>query len=756
MTTAHLDRVTGALAAIFWRRDAYVIGRLDDGTSVKGHLPGAQIGMGYELHGSWEEHERFGRQFKFESARSILPRTPEAIRRYLEENCRWIGPSVSEAIIEAYGGDSLDVLKRSPERVSSEIRGITAERASDIAARLREIEEEEALELDLNQCLGPAPISGAVRSRIRRRWGRQAPLVIRENPYALAREIEGVGFRSADQVAMFLGFDAESEFRVQAAVCHVLEQAARGDGHVCLPRQEVISQVSDLLGVRSKTVLWILEEMVADCGVVVREFDRHEELLYLPSSDRDEQLIATRIDMLMRTPCAVRGEPKTDGLMEDQMAALQAAMESPVFLLTGSAGTGKTASAKSILESFPGTALLVAPTGKAAKRIQEKTGRQAHTIHRILRPIPPGSSVSLRRCESCAYRWEPVYDVQETVCPKCRGTALRDEELLPERGFQFLKGPDDPLDASVIVVDEVSLVDSWLMARFMEAIAPGTRLILVGDQHQLPSVGAGNVLSDLIASGLVPTAELTIIKRQDPGLIVTNSHKIKAGLGITVRNEPGSDFFFLQRRTEDEIRSAIVEFACKRLARGYGVDPRKDIQVISPLREKTGLSCRALNQLLQAELNPGVSPETGCPFRPGDKVIQCKNDYILGLMNGDVGHVLEVGVERRNGRAIVVQFADIDLPVDIPMRNHNLDLAYCLTLHKFQGSESPIVVIPIHRSFGPMVLQRSWVYTGLPRAKRVCVLVGDPEEFRGAIFRNRQQQRWTGLAARLRATGGQR
>jgi len=379
----------------------------------------------------------------------------------------------------------------------------------------------------------------------------------------------------------------------------------------------------------------------------------------------------------------------------------------PVCILTGAPGTGKTTVLRTILEHFEGQGLriaLAAPSGKAAKRLFECTGRRACTIHKLLEPQRQGDR------------------------------------------FVFTRTADNPIAADLIVIDELSMTDVSLMARLLEAIAPGSRLILVGDTYQLPSVGPGNLLKDLIASGTIPTTELTIIKRQDEGLIIRACHQIKSGASINLENSTAKDFFFLKRDSEAAIRETIFELLTRRFPASYQADPLREVQVITPLREKTPLSCKALNEEFQRRLNPNPSLE-GSRFKVRDKVIQTKNQYDLDVINGDIGYVLEID---QSTRTITVSFENPERVVELPLYENDLVLAYAITCHRFQGSEARIVVIPVHRCFGPLIVQRNWMYTAVSRAKDVCVLVGQREELTKAIQRNQQQRRCTRLQSMLR------
>ncbi|MFA5138354.1 MAG: AAA family ATPase [Elusimicrobiota bacterium] len=396
-------------------------------------------------------------------------------------------------------------------------------------------------------------------------------------------------------------------------------------------------------------------------------------------------------------------------LFPDQQRALELARKNPLFVLTGSAGTGKSTVVRAIIEDLakPGVRVAIAaPSGKAAKRIAEITGRPATTIHRLLEP-------------------------QKTA-----------------DGFAFTRGPSNPIDVDLLVVDEASMIDITLMARLIEAIPPGARLLLVGDPYQLPSVGPGGLLKDILDSKAVASTELTVVKRQDKGLLLSNCHRIRLGQDIETR-EDAPDFTFIPLRDEADIQAKIIDLVSRELPRTRNLDPMRDIQVLAPLRERTALSCRALNERLQRALNPNP-PLENVSFRLGDRVIQLKNDYDHAIFNGDLGRVTRIS---REDRRIDVLFECPDRPVELDLFNNDLALAYCLTIHKSQGSEWNVVVIPVHRAFGPMMLTRNLFYTGLTRAKRLCILVGHRDEIPRIVRRQGSLRRYTGLAGFLNGKG---
>ena len=696
--TDKLEQHEGTLSRIRYHVSAFFIGVLHDGTTVKGHMLSPQVGLSYAFGGSWEHHPRYGKQFAFADSRVSYPTDLEAIRSYLIEHCRWIGPAISRRLVRTYGEDTLRICKEDPDRVAEEITGLTKGRAQEIAVLLRKNEADEQLQLALKDLLAGTSVSRSATNRILEAWGSEAPARVRENPYGLVGAIAGIGFLTADDVAKKIGFDQTSTPRLRAGILHTLTQAALANGHTCLPRRRLLTEVASLLDVSEDHIEAALNALEEEGSLV-----RVNDLVGLKQYHDDEQLIGDKLKALA-VQSLPAGRLELDGLAEDQQDAVARAITTSVSILTGAAGSGKSHSIRRILEAFPDARIaLAAPTGKAAKRMFEQTGHLASTIHRLLAP------------------------------KKFRGR------------FVFTRNATCPIEADLIVLDEVSMVDVWLMARFLEAVAPGTRLVLMGDTHQLPSVGPGNILKDLIASQTIPCSELTEIKRQEDGLIIRACHRIKNGQDLRCENSTASDFFFLSRDSEGAICETL-ELVGRRLPARFQADPLRDIQIITPLREKTKLSCKTLNAMCQQRLN--LKPEiSGCRFKTGDKVIQTKNKYDLELMNGDIGYVLAADEATRK---LTVAFEAPERIVDLPFSERDLELAYATTAHRFQGSEVRIVVIPIHRAFGPLIMQRNWLYTAVSRAKEVCILVGHRQEIPGIISRNQQQRRFTRLAELFR------
>lgn len=708
------------------------VGR-QESTAV-GVLPELSIGEQAVFSGDWVEHPQYGRQLRCVGCVPQKPTTLLGIQRYLGSGLiRGVGPSTAKLIVQTFGEETLTVLSEHPERLQ-EVPKMGRKRWMQIADSFREQQGAREAMVFLQSYGIPANLS----VRISRLYGDRTPEVIRANPYRLCEDLEGVGFLTADRIGAALGVPPESEARIQAATKYVLQDAASAMGHVYLPRNELVSRAAALLRVDDALVDVQISRMLLSRELTAVHGE-NEERVYLPLYDNAEREVAQRLCELMLS-CV----PKAHGDVEKRIAqfekkrgivfsprqkeAIQSAMRHGVLVITGGPGTGKTTLINCIISllSDEGEVLLCAPTGRAAKRMTEATGWESKTIHRLLE-----------------------YGGDE-------GAFARDQ--------------DTPLEASCVIVDETSMVDLLLMRSLLRAVEPGTRLVLVGDADQLPSVGAGNVLGDILQSGVVPCAYLTDIFRQsEKSRIVVNAHRINHGQ-MPLLNEKGTDFFFERKEGFSQAAQTIVQLATTRLPKFLNF-PEKDrlrtamreIQVLAPAR-KGECGVTTLNALLQAALNP---PEKGKPsitygetvFRLGDKVMQTKNDYQLewrretssgwedgtGVFNGDVGNVCEVDTEDHSltvrfdeGREVVYQAAQLE----------NLDLAYCLSVHKSQGSEFAVVVMPVVGG-PPMLLTRNLFYTALTRAKTLVVLVGREEVVRQMVENDHILRRYTTLAERL-------
>ena len=702
----------GVLSRVRFHERDFLIGDLSDGITVKGRMPSPTAGIEYAFLGRFVQDPRFGRQYVFDAFRTIYPTDPPSIRAYLMRRGRGIGAELSARLVEAYGAATLSVCRDDPDRVAREVKGVRPEIARELGATLRDNEAHESAELELVRLLAGTRVPRAAIERMLAEWGPEAPERIHENPYALVGAIAGIGFGTADQIASRTGIAEDDPRRAAAGAIHVLRDEAQAHGHTCLPRTQLIETAATLLAVPREAVESVLTSLITSRAIV-----SHEDSLALPPYDAAERGIARRLRALVG-PRTSPGVAQVEGLAADQRDALLRALTCGVMVLTGPPGSGKTYLLRRILDSFPNARVaLAAPTGKAAKRMSEQSRRPAQTIHKLLEPAFAGGE------------------------------------------FVFARSAADPIEADLLVLDEVSMIDARLMAALLDAVDPSTRLILVGDTDQLPAVGPGNVLRDIIASERVPCASLTEIKRQDEGLIVRNCHRVRAGEMVEIDNANATDFFFVEREHERDIRDLMLDLVAERLPRRYGADPVRDIQVLAPLRRRTLLGCDTLNPALRARLNPsgsrgtllgtvvdGAGPaESAGTFAVGDKVIQTRNDYEREILNGDLGIVTRV--ERQ---VLTVLFESPPREIDLEVHRNDLELAYALTVHKFQGSEARIVVIPVHASAGPLIMQRAWLYTAISRAQEICVLVGQRREVRRAIERDRQQRRHTRLEQLLR------
>jgi exodeoxyribonuclease V alpha subunit len=697
-----MEALTGTLEFVKFHRNGFLIGQLDSGDTILGDMLEPCEGQKYRFTGEWVDNPRWGKQFKFARYQAEIPPTTDGIYRYIVRTAKWVGPKVGRDIIKFFGNRTLAILKYAPLRVAISIRGITLERAEEISRGLLENEDLEAAAVELENLFGG--VGGLPKKTIPRlieRFGSDAPAQVRRNPYVL-QEIRGVGFPTADRTAIKLGVDRESLERRAAATVHVLEEAAYNRGHVWLPLDKYEEKLQALIGVPSDGVITTL---IKNKTVVLPEVMRAEngcykEMLALWDLAMDERDVAGMVRLLLQDSDSIlKPDPDNlEGLAEDQQEALRLALAHRVFILTGAPGTGKTFTLQRLIREYEERDFVVklaAPTGKAAKRMSEVIGREASTIHRLLGPEPVENGGELR--------------------------------------FRFTYGIGNPLPADVVVVDELSMVDVSLAASLLRALSPGVRLLIVGDHYQLPSVGPGSVLRDLLASG-VPNFELTEIKR-NTGDIVQACHAIKDGRPVApspkLEPESGLNLRHIEESAPQAIQEIIRDLVATRLPqRGY--DPVWDIQVLSPMNEKTLLSCLHLNDLLQKALNPTGEPIPGSNFRRGDKVIQKKNETIGGddgvfVVNGDLGTMLfldDKGQRRLPPtHKLWVEFQDPDRLAKIDPKSHNLALAYCLTVHKMQGSEAPVVIIPVHTSFGAF-FNRELIYTAISRARDICLTIG--------------------------------
>lgn len=703
----------------------------DDVVTACGTMPYIGDGDSLILWGNWVHNPKYGRQFKVEQYERDLPADSTAILRYLSSRTvKGVGPKLAERIVSCFGDETLDVMENHPEWLA-DVPGISRKKANEISEDFRAKSGIRSAMMFFRDYFG-----AAMTVKIYKQFGSSAVDVAKENPYRLCDEVEGIGFERADQMAMSLGLDPQSEERVMSGVKYLLTSNASRNGHVCLPCEKLTEAAAQLLRADPERVKEAMN-ILLDSGALISHRFEGSELIYDKATDGQEKYIADKLVLLDKLCPAVDAgdvnafidrEERDQGVSyaRGQKQAIIDALSHGVMLLTGGPGTGKTTVVHALLHIFRSmdmSVALCAPTGRAAKRLSESTSTEAKTIHRLL-------------------------------------------EMEFEEGSghgHFRRNEQELLEEAVVIVDEASMVDNALMCSLCKAVKPGARLILIGDADQLPSVGAGRVLNDLIDSGRFATVRLTEIFRQArESLIVTNAHAINEGTypDLTVKN---NDFFFLPRRYDREIADTVVELCSTRLPRAYGKATEGGIQIITPSR-KGEAGTENLNRRLQSELNPPAKGKKELKFREttfrvGDRVMQTKNNYDItwesgngmdqtagsGVFNGDIGTVIFIDPAEEE---MVVSFDDKEATYTGDMLDE-LEHAWAVTVHKSQGSEYPFVIVPMYNA-PPLLLIRNLLYTAVTRARRMVILVGREDVIRTMVDNNRQTLRYTGLAARLR------
>ena len=727
-----MARFEGVVEKISYRNDenGFTVAqvKLEGGERLAavGAMPMLLAGERAAFEGELVEHREYGRQIRVSWVESIRPESLDGIEKYLASGMiRGVGPATARLIVESFGPRTLDVLESEPQRLT-EVPGIGEKRAAMIAASFLEHNQMRGAMMFL-QKYGLTP---AMAARVYRAYGERTESVARENPYRLADEVEGVGFKTADRMALAMGFSLSSEFRLQSGLRYALNEAANASGHMYLPLTILVERARQMLGADEDLIDNALRALILSGGLEAEDMDG-ETAVYLPWYHEAETDAAFRLTRLLRSfegggeaglaerAVAEVEEEEAMRLCAEQREAVEAVEREGVLIITGGPGTGKTTTLKCILRLLDelGGAELCAPTGRAAKRMSEATGRPARTIHRLL-------------------------------------------EYAGEEG-RFLRNEQEPLDCAAVVVDEMSMVDIFLFRALLRALRPGTRLVMVGDKDQLPSVGAGNVLKDMLESGAVPSVTLTEVFRQAASsMIVRNAHRINRGEYPEVRTRD-TDFFLERKESMRAAVDSVVQLVTTRLPRYLGVDPLRGIQVMAPMK-RMDAGVYALNAVLQQAINPSAPGKRELRrgemvFREGDKVMQVKNNYDmgwtrgmehgLGVFNGDIGYVAaadphaeELTVAFDDGREALYALADLE----------ELELAYCMSVHKSQGSEFDCVVLPLVS--GPRLLMtRNLLYTAVTRARRLVVVVGREACMRAMVDNNYIDRRFSALDRRLAA-----
>ena len=729
-----MERLEGMISDIVFKNDdnGYTIAHLANSNSevvIVGCMPTLSVGESIEVEGKWINHKTYGTQFEVNKFMPVTPSSLEGIYVYLASGMiHGIGEKMAKRIIDKFGVNTLDIIQNSPERLQ-EVEGIGSKKINQIVKSYEENRELRNIIIELS----PYGITPNYCMKIYKKYKNKAIEVINRNPYKLAEDIRGIGFKIADDIANKIGIEKNSKDRICQGILYSLNQSL-GSGHTYLPENILIQDAKKLLQVSTDLIEECIMDLAYDQKVHIEKMSG-QNLIYLIPYYLSENGVCKQIiklsqcefkDLNIDIEEEIRLVENEEGikLATNQAKAVKESIESGVVIVTGGPGTGKTTTINTIIKIFENNnqeVVLAAPTGRAAKRMSETSNKEAKTIHRLLE----------------------------------MGFATDSDQL------EFMKNEEEPIKADVIIVDEVSMVDILLMYSLLRAIKEGTRVILVGDSDQLPSVGAGNVLKDMIGSGVINVVELNEIFRQArESMIVVNAHKINNGQPLHL-NSKGKDFFFIRKSTNEEILQEIVGLVNERLPKFYNVDKLKDIQILASMR-KGDLGVTNLNVELQKYLNQPEKFKVEESFqkrlfRVGDKVMQIKNNYTKkwesedskdsgeGIYNGDIGYVYHIDKDKRT---VYVLFDNIKIVSYKYDELDELDHSFCTTIHKSQGSEFPVVVIPITWA-PPMLLSRNLLYTAVTRAKKLVVLVGDIKYLEYMIKNNRTNERYSNLAYKL-------
>jgi exodeoxyribonuclease V alpha subunit len=722
-----LTELSGQIERITYTNEenGYTIARIKvygqrDLVTVVGYLMSPTPGEILNLKGEWVNHPKFGEQFKVVEYKTTVPATVFGIERYLGSGLiKGLGPVMAGRIVKKFGKKTLDVIENDIEKLGT-VEGIGKKRITMIQQAWDEQKEIRNVMLFLQS----HEVSSGYATKIFKQYGNRSVAVVTENPYRLATDIFGIGFVIADGIAEKLGVSKASPLRVVAGIIYVLDQLA-DEGHVFYPYESLVRKSREILGVEKDVVVEALGRLSMDNRIIIEdihesidEFKANNKGVYLAKFHLCETSIAKRLKTLLAAPKSIRNITTENALhwvqgqlditlAENQAKAIRCALEKKIMVITGGPGTGKTTIINAVLKIFSRLgvrALLAAPTGRAAKRMSETSGHEAKTIHRLL------------------------------------------EYSFTHGGFQ--KNEEKPLNCDLLILDEVSMIDTILMHHLLKAIPTFATVVLVGDVNQLPSVGAGNVLNDIIASGTIPVVELNEIFRQaQESRIVVNAHKINSGiLPVFENHEAGNDFYFIQQEDPEKVLEIILELTKTRIPRRFDLDPVDDIQVLTPMH-KGIVGSGNLNMVLQESLNPSQEMITrgNQNFKVNDKVMQIRNNYDKDVFNGDIGRIVDI---RRDDYEITVTFDGRDIIYE----SSDLDelvLAYAISVHKSQGSEYPAVVIPVLTQHY-ILLQRNLIYTAVTRGRKLVVMVGTRKAFAMGVNNDKTQKRFTYLKHRLK------
>ncbi len=721
--------IKGVIEGITFRNEENgftVLDLLSDGEYITavGVLPHVDAGETLRLVGRFDFHSSFGRQFKIRLCERAMPKTTEDLLKYLSSGAvKGIGPATASKIVELFGENTFDVIENEPERLA-QIKGISMRKAEEISKTFRDQFAIREIMIRLEHYgMSPAECLNAYKA-----FGNKTIEIVEDNPYLLCDERIGIGFERADAIANNLVLSPNADFRIRAGIVYIVKHNL-ANGHTCIPRTKVIESAAMFLEISAEKAQEQIDILLENKQLIEYEMNE-KDFLFLPHIYTAEKRICDRIKLMVQFPPAgsetlekdIKNIQKEHGIKYEkkQLDAIKTAIEKGILILTGGPGTGKTTTINGILELFEKQKLnvaLCAPTGRAAKRMSEVTGREAKTIHRLL---------------------EAEFDADEK--------------------HSFARNIRNPLSCQALIVDELSMVDVCLMASLLEALPLGCRLVMVGDSNQLPPVGSGNVLHDLINSELLPTVELTEVFRQAmESLIVSNAHRIVKGEEIDT-NDKSNDFFFMQRTVSTAAAQTVSDLMTSRLPKAYGYSPLENIQILCPSRKGETGSLN-INKLIQATLNPPQHGKNevsiqGRTFREGDKVMQTKNNYDIvwtrgdesgmGIFNGDIG-VLEK-IDLKNGM-MTVKFDDKE--TEYPTESFSeLELAYAITVHKSQGNEFDAVIMPLI-GLPPQLAYRNLLYTAVTRAKKHMIIVGSKNQLDSMIENNKKSRRYSALKAML-------